>query len=65
MPTILKFIFHLTPIYTPELVTAPRLEACVRDVSDWMSSNNLKLNFDKTELLLIASQFCPKPQLRR
>ena len=28
-----------------------------------MSSNKLKLNSDKTELLLIASQFCPKPQL--
>ena len=47
---------------TPELVTASRLEACVKDVSDWMSSNKLKLNSDKTELL-IASQFCPKPQL--
>ena len=47
----------------PELVTASRLEACVKDVSDWMSSNKLKLNSDKTELLIIASQFCPKPQL--
>ena len=28
-----------------------------------MSANKLKLNSDKTELLLIASQFCPKPQL--
>ena len=48
---------------TPELVTASRLEACVKDVSDWMSVNKLKLNSDKTELLSIASQFCPKPQL--
>ena len=48
---------------TPELVTASRLEACVKDVSDWMSANKSKLNSDKTELLLIASQFCPKPQL--
>ena len=48
---------------TPGLVTASRLEACVKDVSDWMFSNKLKLNSDKTELLLIASQFCPKPQL--
>ena len=46
---------------TPELVTTSRLEACVKDVIDWMSSNKLKLNPDKTELLLIASQFCPKP----
>ena len=43
---------------TPEVVTASRLQAC-----DWMSSNKLKLNSDKTEQLLIASQFCPKPQL--
>jgi len=28
-----------------------------------MSSNNLRLKSDKTELLLIASQFFPKPQL--
>ena len=48
---------------TPELVTASRLEACVKDVSDWMSSNKLNLNSDKTELLLIASQLSPKPQL--
>ena len=48
---------------TLELVTASRLEACVKDVSDWMSANKLKLNSDKTELLIIASQFGPKPQL--
>ena len=48
---------------TPELVTASRLEACVKDVSDWMSADKLKLNSDKTELLIIASQFGPKPQL--
>jgi len=35
---------------TPELVTVSRLEACVKDVSDWMSLNKLKLNSDKTEL---------------
>ena len=48
---------------TPELVTASRLEACVKDVRGWMSANNLKLNSNKTELLLMSSQFCPKPQL--
>ena len=31
---------------TPELVTASRLEACVKDVSDWMSANKSKLNSD-------------------
>ena len=27
---------------TPGLVTASRLEACVKDVSDWMSANKFK-----------------------
>ena len=35
---------------TPELVTASRLEACVKDVSDWMSSNKLKLNSNWTTI---------------
>ena len=66
---MLHFCADDTQIYfsfdsnAPELVTASRLEACVKDVSDWMSLNKLKLNSDKTELLLTASQFCPKPQL--
>ena len=46
---------------TPELVAVSRLEACVKDVSDWMSSSKLKLHSDKTELLLIASRFRPRP----
>ena len=29
---------------TPELVTASRLEACVKDVSGWMPANKLKLS---------------------
>ena len=33
---------------TPELVNASRLEAFVKDFSDWMSANKLKLNSDKT-----------------
>ena len=46
---------------TPELVTVSRIEACVKDVTDWMSSNNLKLKSDKTELLLTASRFRLRP----
>ena len=45
------------------MVTALRLEACVKDVSDWMSSIKSNLNSDKTERLLIASQWCSRPQL--
>ena len=45
------FYAHDSQIYllfdsnTPELVTASRLEACVKDVSDWMSATKLKLNY--------------------
>ena len=31
-----------------------RLEACLSDISKWMSSNMLKLNHDKTELVVFA-----------
>ena len=31
-----------------------RLEACLADISGWMSSNMLKLNHDKTELIVFA-----------
>lgn len=53
----LKSIFHLTLILLNSLCSG--LEACVKDLSDWMSSNKLKLNSDKTELLLI--ELYPKP----
>ena len=34
-----------------------RIQACLSDISSWMSLNKLKLNGDKTELLIIGSQF--------
>ena len=36
-----------------------RLENCIEEVSDWMSANRLKLNADKTELLLAGSRHGP------
>ena len=36
-------------------VTTTRIEACLQDIGTWMSSNKLKLNGDKTELLVIGS----------
>ena len=38
-----------------------RVESCVRDINHWMASYNLKLNNDKTELLVISSKY----QLRK
>ena len=36
-------------------VTTTRIEACLQDIGTWMSLNKLKLNDDKTELLVIGS----------
>lgn len=36
--------------------TIRKLEACVKDIQDWMTSNMLKLNGDKTELVIITSK---------
>ncbi|PFX26452.1 putative RNA-directed DNA polymerase from transposon BS [Stylophora pistillata] len=36
---------------------------CVRDVDAWMLSNNLKLNKDKSEVLVISSSHRPRPPL--
>ena len=37
------------------------VELCVKDIGDWMLRNKLKLNQDKTELLVISSKYCPRP----
>jgi len=39
---------------------AKKLEACLTDISTWMSANMLKLNEEKTELII----FNPKHQVR-
>ena len=44
-------------------VIVPRIEACLRDITKWMSLNKLKLNGDKTELLVIGSRHRPVSQL--
>ena len=36
-------------------LTTMRIEACLQDIGTWMSLNKLKLNDDKTELLVIGS----------
>ena len=40
-----------------------RLEACVREIDTWMLQNKLKLNKDKTELLVISSLHRAPPPL--
>ena len=39
------------------------IEACVSDINEWMMDNKLKLNNDKTELLILHPQHRPSPSL--
>ena len=43
--------------------TISRIESCLMDITNWMTSNKLKLNTDKTELLILYSRFRLPPQL--
>ena len=40
-----------------------KLVNCVRDMDKWMLSNKLKLNKDKSEVLVISSSCRPRPPL--
>ena len=39
------------------------IQSCVNDIGKWLTANKLKLNKDKTELIVISSQHWPRPQL--
>ena len=41
--------------------TKHQIEDCLLEISHWMNKNKLKLNQDKTELLLIHSKFRKEP----
>ena len=43
------------------LYTLPRIASCIDAIDRWMSSNRLKLNFDKTQFVIRGS----KPQLSK
>ncbi len=39
-----------------EMLARQRIEACISDLRSWMSRNKLKLNDDKTELIILSSK---------
>ena len=64
-----KFIYHMyaddsqiymsiKPSKIEELVS--NVEICINSIRDWMLTNKLKLNDDKTEVLLLNPQSVPK-----
>ena len=40
-----------------------RVERCVEDINSWMIKNKIKLNDDKTELVVISSEHQPRPAI--
>ena len=40
-----------------------RVEHCVADIDRWMTNNKLKLNENKTELLVISSKYRSRPMV--
>ena len=42
---------------------ATRISECLADVSTWTTANHLRLNLNKTELLLIPGKDCPHMEL--
>ena len=40
-----------------------RIEACVCDIDKWMLQNMLKMNRDKTELLILSANHRPQPPI--
>ena len=40
-----------------------KLEACVTGIARWMGQNGLKMNGDKTEVLLLSSSYRPRPPI--
>ena len=39
------------------------IEACVSDIDSWMIMNKLKVNGDKTDILVFSSPYRPRPAL--
>ena len=40
-----------------EIAARSRIELCIKDIKSWMTDNKLKLNDDKTELIIITSKY--------
>ena len=58
--TQLYLLFETSP-FDNMVSSKAKLEACVRDIDSWMLINKLKMNRDKTELLVLSSSYLPPP----
>ena len=59
-----SMLMILSFIYRSKIVIARlRVENCFADICHWMDVNELKLNHDKTEIMLIYSKYHTRPVL--
>lgn len=59
MLTITKFIWSSTQLRHGPQYIAAGLEACLSDISDWMTTNILKINQDEIELIIFSPKNKP------
>ena len=57
------YITFMTPSVSDMNLSNAKLVNCVRDMDAWMHSNKLKLNKDKSEVLVTSSSYRPRPPL--
>ena len=60
--SFLSITFRTSSVSDMNLSKA-KLVNCVRDMDAWMLSNKLKLNKDKSDVLVISSSYRPRPLL--
>ena len=53
MQMIYSCTYHLTQNLQ---LAVERIQNCINDIKQWMRANKLKLNDDKTELLILSSK---------
>ena len=61
--TQLYLSFQSSVVHEAEAAKA-KMEACIQDIYAWMSSNMLKLNTDKTELLVLNAKHRSWPPIK-
>lgn len=61
--TIASCISHLSPPLLKQACSIAKIEACVSEIDPWMVSNKLKLNNEKTELLVLSARHRPPPSI--
>ena len=58
-------LFVLFKLGSDDLLSSAKfsIEMCVQEINNWMILNGLKLNEEKTELLLLSLRYRPSPSL--